>query len=200
MKELLFGSLRWYAKLYWILQKTSKRDLKSVSPECRASLILGTYQIFYMDRVPDRSAVNESVEYVKLKGEYSAAPFVNGILRSISRRTEYFAKPDKDKDPVSYLALQYSHPVWLVKNWLRRFSFDRVKSILSFNNQNPVCTIRVNLLKFEKNEVNNFHLDLLRTEKVYSYKSHLPECVYLKQFPLQSGNSNFRSGFFSFSR
>ena len=32
VKEILFGTLRWYAKLFWILQKTSKRDLKAVSP------------------------------------------------------------------------------------------------------------------------------------------------------------------------
>src|SRR5690606_29029643 len=55
IKEILYGGLRWYAKIYWILQKTASRDLGKASPEIRAALILGTYQIFYMDRVPDRA-------------------------------------------------------------------------------------------------------------------------------------------------
>ncbi len=88
-KEILYGGLRWYKKIFWILQHTSKkRDLSKVSPQVRAALILGTYQIFYMDRIPDRAAVNESVEYVRAKGEASAVQFVNVILRQIARRAE----------------------------------------------------------------------------------------------------------------
>ena len=92
-KEILYGSLRWYKKLYWILQNTSKRDLDKSSWEIKAALVLGTYQIYYMDRVPDRAAVNESVEYIRKRGQASACSFVNGILRQIARRAEYFAKP-----------------------------------------------------------------------------------------------------------
>ena len=56
VKEILYGSLRWYAKIYWILQNTSNRDLDKTAPEIRAALVCGTYQIFYLDRVPDRAA------------------------------------------------------------------------------------------------------------------------------------------------
>ncbi len=199
IKELLFGSLRWYSKLYWILQKTSKRDLKTVSPECRSALILGTYQIFYMDRVPDRSAVNESVKYIKFKKEYSATTYINGILRTIARKTEYYTKPDKEKKPISYLSLQYSHPIWLVNNWLKKFSFDRTRAILAYNNQNPPYTIRINALKFKtRNEIQYFHLELLRKEKLISYNTHLNECLKLKQFPAKDKNSLFLQGYFSF--
>ena len=64
-KELLYGSLRWYSKIYWILQNISRKDLDKSSPQIRAALVVGTYQIFYMDRIPDRAAVNESVEYIR---------------------------------------------------------------------------------------------------------------------------------------
>ena len=104
IKEIVYGSLRWHSKLYWILQHTSKRDLDKSSPEVQAALVVGTYQIYYMDRVPDRAAVNESVEYIRKKGQASACSFVNGILRQIARRAEYFAKPDKKTKPVDYLS------------------------------------------------------------------------------------------------
>ena len=50
IKEMLWGALRWYSKIYWILQNTSSRDLDEVKPEVRVALIMGTYQIFYMDK------------------------------------------------------------------------------------------------------------------------------------------------------
>ncbi len=96
-KEILFGGIRWYKKIFWILQQTATRDLTKLSPQVRATLILGTYQIFYMDRVPERAAVNEAAEYMKAKKELGAVGFVNGILRQIARRAEYFTKPAKKK-------------------------------------------------------------------------------------------------------
>src|SRR5690606_18847278 len=58
--EIVYGTLRWRGKLYWILQNTSKRDLASTSAQVRTALLCGAYQVYYMDRVPDRAAVNES--------------------------------------------------------------------------------------------------------------------------------------------
>ena len=147
IKEILFGSLRWHKKLYWILQNTSKRDLDKSSGEIVAALVVGTYQIFYLDRVPDRAAVNESVEYVRKRGQASACSFVNGILRQIARRAEYFKKPDKVEQPVEYLSIQFAHPEWLVRRWLKKFRFERMEQILARNNMAPVITARLNLLK-----------------------------------------------------
>ena len=147
IKEMLYGSLRWHAKIYWILQNTSNRNLDETSPQIRAALVLGTYQIFYMDRVPDRAAVNESAEYVRKKGQAQAVSFVNGILRQIARRAEYFAKPDKHQKPVEYLALQFAHPEWLVKRWHGHFKFDRMEGMLSANNQPPPWYVRMNTRK-----------------------------------------------------
>ena len=197
IKELLFGSLRWYSKIYWILQKTSSRDLNSTTPEIRASLILGTYQIFYMDHIPDRAAVNESVEYVRHKGQTHAVSFVNGILRSIARKAEYFAKPDKDKQPAEYLALQYAHPQWIVDRWLRYFSFDRMKDLLLSNNVPPPFAIRVNTCKIPKEKIQEFRDELLRSEKVHSEKPALRSCLLLTPTPPMDAASLFGRGFYT---
>ena len=80
-KRTFYGSLRWYSKIYWILQNISRKDLDKSSPQIRAALVVGTYQIFYMDRIPDRAAVNESVEYIRKRRQTSATSFINGILQ-----------------------------------------------------------------------------------------------------------------------
>jgi 16S rRNA (cytosine967-C5)-methyltransferase len=194
-KEILYGGLRWYKKIYWILQHTAKkRDLKTVSPQVRAALILGTYQIFYMDRIPDRAAVNESVEYVRAKGEASAVPFVNGILRQIARRAEYFTKPDKKTKPVEYLSLQFSHPEWLVRRWFARFSFERMETMLAANNQPPLIYIRTNSQKISPQDLQD---SLLREEQTQSEKGSLKGCIHLKKHPDMTSESLFSRGFYT---
>lgn len=194
-KEILYGGLRWYKKIFWILQHTSKkRDLSKVSPQVRAALILGTYQIFYMDRIPDRAAVNESVEYVRAKGEASAVPFVNGILRQIARRAEYFTKPDKTTKQVEYLALQFSHPEWIVRRWHKRFSFERLETMLAANNQPPPLFIRANTLKIQPRDLQD---SLLRDEQGQSDKTSLKGCILLKKHPDMTPESLFAKGFYT---
>jgi 16S rRNA (cytosine967-C5)-methyltransferase len=197
LKEILYGGLRWYGKIFWILQNTSKRNIKDLPKATQSALILGTYQIFYMDRVPDRSAVNESVEYVRAKGEKLAVPYVNGVLRSISRRCEYFAKPDKTKQPVKYLSLQYSHPKWIVERWLDRFGFEKTKNLLLTNNKIPPCTIRINPLSPEFKGVVQFQHRILKEEKQKTQKQHLPYCLQLKSYNLFDKDSLFSKGSFT---
>jgi len=195
IKELLFGSLRWHSKILWILQNTSKRDLKQATPEIRAALVVGTYQIFYMDRVPDRAAVNESAEYIRKKGQAQAVSFVNGILRQIARRAEYFAKPDKHTKQAEYLSLQFAHPEWLVRRWLSRFKFDRMEKMLAANNQPPPWTARVNQLKTPLTEVYLLQQQLLREEKCHTERRPLRSSVQLKQAPSLEDGSLFQRGF-----
>jgi 16S rRNA (cytosine967-C5)-methyltransferase len=197
IKEILFGSLRWYSKIFWILQNTSKRNLDESSPEIRAALVIGTYQIYYMDRVPDRAAVNESVEYVRKKGQAKATAFVNGILRQIARRAEYFTKPDKKTKPKEYLALQFAHPQWIVERWLKRFKFDRMEQMLSANNQPPPFTIRINSLKSGLAESSELQEILLRDEKVTSERRPLRSALRLTKSPSLSESKLFQDGFFT---
>jgi 16S rRNA (cytosine967-C5)-methyltransferase len=197
IKEILYGSFRWYSKIYWILQNTSKRNLDDSSPEIRAALILGTYQIYYMDRVPDRAAVNESVEYVRKKGQAKACTFVNGILRQIGRRAEYFAKPDKKTKAKEYLALQFAHPLWLVDRWLKRFRFERMEQMLAANNQPPSFSIRINSLKSSLAESAELQESLLRDEKITSERRPLRSSLRLMKSPQLNESKLFQDGFFT---
>lgn len=198
IKDVVFGSLRWHAKLYWILQNTSKRNLSETSPEVRAALICGTFQIYYMERVPDRVAVNESVEYVRNKGQASACSFINGILRQIARRAEYFAKPDKETKAVEYLALQFAHPEWMVRRWIKYFKFEKLEAMLAFHNQRPPTTARLNTLKTDVADVRLLQQQLLKNERVHSEKRPLRSALILKNAPQLGPESLYRQGLFSF--
>jgi 16S rRNA (cytosine967-C5)-methyltransferase len=197
IKEVLYGALRWYSKLYWILQNTSNRDLDKTTPEIRAALVCGTYQIFYMDRVPDRAAVNESAEYIRKKGQANAVSFVNGILRQIARRAEYFAKPNKTTHPADYLALQFAHPPWVVTRWLDHFKFDRLEKMLAANNQPPPWSVRVNALKTALPDVHQLQQQLLKEERTHSDRRPLRSALTLKETPNLEPDSLFGKGLYT---
>ncbi len=196
-KEILFGSLRWYSKIFWILQNTASRDLTKTSPHIQTALVLATYQIFYMDRVPDRAAVNESVEYVRARGNANAVSFANGILRQIARRAAYFPKPDKTAKPAEYLALQFAHPRWVVDRWLQHFRFDRMELMLAANNQVPPCSVRVNTLKTPIEGISQLQSNLLKTERTHSERRPLRICLHLREAPNLDSGSLFQHGMYS---
>lgn len=197
VKEALWGSLRWYSKIYWILQNTSNRNLDDSSPQIRAALVIGTYQIFYMDRVPERAAVNESAEYVRMRGQASAVSFVNGILRKIARRAEYFTKPDKKKQPAEYLALQFSHPQWMVRRWTQHFRFEKMEEMLASNNQPPPWTVRINSMKTPVTESASLMQLLLKEERCHADRRPLRSALWLKQAPNFEPESLFQRGYYT---
>ena len=116
-----------------------------------------------MDRIPDRAAVNESVEYIRRRRQTSATSFINGILRKVASKSQYFPKPDKKEKPVDYLSLQFAHPSWLVKKWSQNFSFERLEVMLASNNQPPPFSVRINTLKTQLE--NTGEINLLYSKK-----------------------------------
>ena len=141
--EMVYGSLRWLSKMDWILSHMVSRPLQSLDQRVLNALRIGTYQIFYMDRVPDRAAVSETVEAAKLVGAKNASSFVNAILRRVARKAEYFPKPNKETEAAEYLAMHYAHPPWMIERWLRHIPRERLEHMLASHNSQPQITLRV---------------------------------------------------------
>jgi 16S rRNA (cytosine967-C5)-methyltransferase len=89
--ELVYGVLRAYGFLEEQLRARSTRDLPK-SAEIRASLLIGAYTLFFLDRVPAFAAVNEAVDAVRAV-ESNAGGYANALLRSITRDLETRARP-----------------------------------------------------------------------------------------------------------
>ena len=97
--ELVMGVLRWQRKLDQAVEAAAAKPITKFDVEVKLALRIGAYQLLYLDRIPPRAAVNESVELVKLHGKRSAAPLVNAVLRKLSRDI-FDASPQKQHDDV----------------------------------------------------------------------------------------------------
>lgn len=146
--ELVTGVLRWRNALDAVVGSASRRSAREIEPDVRAVLRLGTYQLRYLDRVPDRAVVHSSVAAVRTLGHASATGLVNAVLRSIIRRGPAIALPARPSDgapleaQVRYLTTTLSHPAWLVRRWLERLGFDATEAWCRYNNTPPEVTVR----------------------------------------------------------
>lgn len=149
--ELVYGTIKAGESLDWKISKYVNRPLKKIDEKILSLLRVGFYQIFFLSRVPNSAAVNESVEIAKKISGLGASKFVNGVMRSAVREPEKSDFPD-DESPES-IALKTFHPLWLVNLFVDEFGLSAAKKICETNNIEPPLCLRVNFLKTTREKI-----------------------------------------------
>ena len=172
-RELALGTVRRRGTLHAVLHAFLSRPGQQLPSPVGEVLLLGLYQVLFMDRVPDFAAVDEAVEQARRRGRDRQAGLVNGLLRSLLRglspvvdgrpprdphvlpvgpdRFRRFDRPvfaDPQADPARYLAEAYSLPPRLAGRWLARCgSIDRAAALAAHANARAPVILRVNRLR-----------------------------------------------------
>ncbi len=145
--ELVMGVLRWRSVLDAEISRFSDKRLEKLDLEVLTALRLAAYQLMFLDRVPGRAAVHESVELVKRARKGSAAPFANAVLRKLagSVSAAQAASPSETREfaGAAELSEKLAHPLWLVERWVRRFGLDRAQQICRYDQHPPVAAVRL---------------------------------------------------------
>ena len=111
---------------------------KKLDIEIRLILQIGLFQLYYLDRIPDHASVNESVELAIKAKKSSARGLINAVLRSAVR-----GKPGLEfKNDIERLAIETSHPEWLIEHWLEQLALGSVDHLARSNNEVPNVTFR----------------------------------------------------------
>lgn len=144
--ELTYGAIRWRKRLRWELDRHLRKRGESLPPDVLAILELGAYQLRFMSGVPAWAAVDESVKLVRgetpAKVSRWAAGVVNAVLRNLDRAGP--APLPDDSDPVARLAIEHSHPEWMVERWIARHGIEATELLLAGNNVPPPLHLKVN--------------------------------------------------------
>jgi 16S rRNA (cytosine967-C5)-methyltransferase len=150
--ELVLGVLRRQLHLDKIVEHYSKRRIESLDQGVRIALRLGLYQLRFLTRVPPSAAVNEAVSLVRQARLSSATGFVNGVLRSAIREPNY-DPASAVSHPLEILAIQTSHPRWLIERWVRSFGVEEAEAFARANNMVPPTAFRVVGVRSNETEV-----------------------------------------------
>jgi 16S rRNA (cytosine967-C5)-methyltransferase len=148
--ELTYGVLRWRERLDWLIRHFSRIPFERIELEIINILRLGLYQILFLSKTPPPAAVNESVELAKRIRGMGGAGFVNAILRSFLRARNEIPYPDIREDRALHISVFQSHPLWLVRRWLKEMGEEETLKICAINNQISPLILRVNTLKIDR--------------------------------------------------
>ena len=144
--ELVMGVLRWRSLLDARIAHAASQKLSKLDPEVLTALRIAVYQLGWLDRIPPRAAIHESVELVKRARKRSAAPFANAVLRKLAD-TGYRSSSHADligsATDADTIASQSSHPEWLVRRWISQFGVESARQICAHDQSIPVTAIRL---------------------------------------------------------
>lgn len=147
LAEIVHGVIRWQGRLDWVLNGFTHGGFVKSDVNIRNAMRVGLYQIFFLTQVPHYAAVNEAVEFVKrIRGE-KTGNMVNAVLRTIIRTLDGIHYPNAENDPLQYLAVFHSHPLWMVRRWSERFGTEELVRLMTANNEIAGLTLRVNKLR-----------------------------------------------------
>jgi 16S rRNA (cytosine967-C5)-methyltransferase len=132
-RELVYGMLRRRSWIDAILADRVSGGPSRLDADVADLLRVGAYQLLAMGSVPAYAAIAQTVELVKRRHGIGASKLANAVLRRIDRERDALdiVLP---ADLTDSLALEYSHPRWIVARWLARFGEQDTRALLAANN------------------------------------------------------------------
>jgi 16S rRNA (cytosine967-C5)-methyltransferase len=164
---LVLGALRWQIWLDAQIRPLLKRPNAKLDPEVQIALRLGVFQLWFLDRIPDHAAIDESVELTKQSGHRFAAGMVNAVLRSTTARgttawdTTAWGRL-LDGGSGEFAAVQ-AHPAWMVERWIELYGLDAMHAICRHGQSHPRLNLRMENPAVQE-ELSETGIELARSE------------------------------------
>ena len=189
ISRLVYGVTERKITLDFVFSKFLKQPLKKLKPEILVILRLGTYQILFMDKIPDSAAVNESVLLAKNNKCDFASGLVNAVLRKVSENGQNILNTLSEEEKVSVL---YSAPLELVKFLNYHYNEENAEMILKSALTPKEITIRVNTLKTTEDEL----VEILESENIIAKKTFYKNALTLETSGAVYELSAYKNGLF----
>lgn len=136
---LVLGVLRWQIWLDEQIKVLLAHPNARLDDEVLIALRMGAFQLRYLERIPTRAVVDESVELAKQAGHRFASRMVNAVLRKLAGA----AREDIEEESVAKLALAQAHPRWMVERWANLYGLDEASAICHHGQRQPELSVRL---------------------------------------------------------
>lgn len=143
--ELAYGSIKMRRTLDWYLAPFLGDRASTIPAVIAEVLRLAVYELVFT-RADEHATVFEFVNLAKKHGHKGLVGLTNAVLRSFLRDRPTEPAPDDFEDLDDYLAVAYSLPTWIVRQWRATFP-DRVAEICASVNDPAQSAITVNTLR-----------------------------------------------------
>ena len=196
IKRVVSGTLEYRVKIDYVIDQFSKTPVNRMKPFIRNLIRMSTYQIMYMDKVPDSAVCNEAVKLAGKRGFKGLQGFVNGVLRGIVRGHSEISWPSEEADENIAISIECSVPLVIVENMLADYGADITKKALLSALGSKSIYVRVDET-LENNEVNRITQEWDNNGINYSRSSWLPYAYRLNGADKLSRLECFREGLYT---
>ncbi|KAJ1290091.1 hypothetical protein BS78_02G216000 [Paspalum vaginatum] len=150
---IVAGTVRWKRYLDYLIMSlcSEEKVFREMEPLLLQILRIGFFEILKLG-VPAYAAIDENVRLAKVALRPGAGNMVNAILRKLVLLKETNSLPlpkieGDDRAQARALSIIYSHPVWMVRRWIRFHGKDEALRLMNWNNSDPHFSLRVNTSK-----------------------------------------------------
>lgn len=140
--ELAYGTCRMLGTYDAILAQASGRDLNDLQPDIVDALRLGAHQLLGM-RIPDRAAVDTTVDLAAIVVGERVAGLANAIMRKVAAHDLEAWCRQLAYDEQDFRCLVSGHPDWIVDAYQDLLPTEEVDAALAADNIAPVPTLVV---------------------------------------------------------
>ncbi len=189
VSALVYGVLEHIITLDYCLAQHLNQPLKKLKPQVLTALRLGTYQLLFMDKIPQSAAVNESVLLVKKNGSAYAAGLTNAVLRAVARNGLVLPEPD---NKIYYYSVKYSFPGWLIRLWIESYGEENAVGLMAACDGRPPLTVRVNTLKTKPQDLS----DMLERQGITAAQLGISNALNLEKCGSLEEIDAFENGYF----
>jgi 16S rRNA (cytosine967-C5)-methyltransferase len=149
--QAILGIIEKKITIDFIIGKFSKIKVNKLDLSTLILLRMGTYEIIYLDKVPQSATVNETVS---LASDYSSRSknYINAVLRNICNNIDSITDYSKIAENNIRLSVEYSYDLSIVDSLIKDYGSLKTESILKSMNIHKPTTVRVNTNKISLTE------------------------------------------------
>ena len=133
-QHLVYGAIRHFGRIQEALAPMLN---KKPRPLVQAIMLLAGFELIESgDDGQTARVVHYAVEQSKHLVSLRESGLINAVLRKLKKRLDMMKQPEFGAS-AEKLSVYYSHPLWLVKRWLKEFKEDAVHDLLKWNQSVP---------------------------------------------------------------
>ena len=132
--------------LDYVISQYSSIKIEKLDIETKNALRLGLYQLMFMDKIPEYSAVSETVNLCPKRSK----GYVNAMLRSFIRAEMAVEYPE---DKWEALSVTSSTPSYIIDIFRCSYGDEAAEKIATFSSSHKGISLRVNTLKSSVSDI-----------------------------------------------
>jgi len=185
---LVKGTIKQKIHLEFLL--TNYIDFEKTDPKVLNLLLLGLFQLTFLDSIPAYACVNETINISNKEFKKGVSSFINAVLRSYIRKDKPIRFP---RDMVREISVKYSFPAYLIEKWVAIFDREDTVALCKYFNSTPKLTLRIETDKISYDKFSEY---LSKKNVEFSRSKYFDNMVVIESSFNFLEDEYFKKGYF----